>query len=311
VTAEVQEREARLGYLYVAAAAAGWALIGLFTRRLGEEGMRASEVAVWRALLGGACFAGQWAVVTRSQRTTPELGAVEQADPVGAHPVRGVWQEMWWPLAVFSFVGVTVFFASVPLAVEAGGITLAYVLLYTAPAWVALGAALFLREHLGPIDVGLVALTLLGAALISVSGGTNLTVSVSSVGWGLTAGITYASYYLLGRRLFDRLGAVTTYAICLPAGGLVLLLLVRPSWPGSSAWLLLAGLAIVSTWLPYLCLSAGLARVPSSRAIIVATLEPVLAAIIGATIYDERLGAVGLVGGVLVIVAATVSATRR
>ena len=67
----------------------------------------------------------------------------------------------------------------------------------------------------------------------------------------------------------------------------------------------------MSTWLPYLCLSAGLARVPSSRAIIVATLEPVLAAVIGATLYDERLGAVGMVGGVLVIVAATISASRR
>ena len=51
-----------------------------------------------------------------------------------------------------------------------------------------------------------------------------------------------------------------------------------------------------STYVPYLALAAGMTRVPSSRAVVVATSEPVMAAVLGAVLYDERLGPVGLVG---------------
>lgn len=285
----------RLGYLAVLGAACGWALIGVFTRELGDDGLPAADLAAWRALLGGVCFALHLVAL---RRRSPRLDTPPDT-------------ATWWRLAAFTAVGVVVFFASLPLAIEAGGITIAYVLLYTAPAWVAVGAAVFLGERLDGLDVALVAATLGGATMIVVAGGRAITVNVASVGWGAASGITYASYYLLGRRLFDRLGAVRTYAICLPAGGATLLLVVRPSWPSGSQWLLLACLAVVSTWLPYLLLALGLARVRSSRAVVVATLEPVLAAMIGAAFYGERLGVVGVVGAAVVLVAAAFSSTRR
>ena len=286
---------ARLGYLAVLGAASGWALIGVFTRELGDDGMAAADLAAWRALLGGACFAVHFAL---GRRRAPKPAAVPDAST-------------WWRLAAFTLVGVVVFFASLPLAIEAGGITIAYVLLYTAPAWVAVGAALLLGERLGPVDWALIAATLAGATMIVTSGGAELTVNVASVGWGVASGVTYASYYLLGRRLFEQLEAVRVYALCLPAGGVVLLALVRPTWPSGSQWLLLACLAVVSTWLPYLLLGIGLSKVPSSRAVVVATIEPVLAAIIGAAFYGERLGPVGVLGATTVLAAAAVSSTRR
>ncbi len=290
---------ARLGYVAILVAASGWALIGVFTRRLGADGMAASELATWRALLGGACFALQVAVARRAD--APGGPSVPASRGVGVAA----------RLAAFCLIGVVVFFASLPLAIEAGGITLAYVLLYTAPAWVALGARMFLGHRLAAIDVALVGATLLGAAAISAAGGKHITIGVASVGWGLASGITYASYYLLGRRLFAELGAARTYAIVLPAGGAILALLVRPAWPNVSQWWLLAGLTVISTWLPYQCLAVGLARVPPSRAVVVATVEPVLAATLGAVFYGERPGPLGIVGGVTVLVAATLSSLRR
>lgn len=286
---------ARLGYLAVLGAASGWALIGVFTRELGDDGMAAADLAAWRALLGGACFVVHFALGRRRAPNPP---------PAPDTATR-------WRLGAFTLVGVVVFFASLPLAIEAGGITIAYVLLYTAPAWVAIGAAMFLHERLGVIDWALVAATLVGAAMIVVSGGAELTVNATSVGWGIASGVTYASYYLLGRRLFEQLGAVAVYALCLPAGGLALAALVRPAWPSGRQWLLLGALAVVSTWLPYLLLGVGLAKVPSSRAVVVATIEPVLAAFIGAAFYGERLGVIGILGAATVLVAAAFSSTRR
>lgn len=275
-----------MGALCVVGAAAAWAFIGVFTRELGSRGVEASDVATWRALLGGACFAIHRGVAGGVRPTRRDAG----------------------PLTLFAVVGVTVFFAALPLAVQAGGITIAYVLLYTAPAWVAVGAVILLGERLGPWEIGLVGATVTGAALVALSGGANVIISATSVGWGLAAGWSYASYYLLGRRLFDRLGSVTTYAICLPAGGAILALVVRPSVPPAQAWPWLVGLAVLSTWLPYVLLAAGLTRLPSSRAVVIATIEPVLAALLGAALYDERLGSVGWIGAAIVFSSAAASA---
>jgi drug/metabolite transporter (DMT)-like permease len=48
--------------------------------------------------------------------------------------------------------------------------------------------------------------------------------------------------------------------------------------------------------------------VDPTRASVVATLEPVVATALGAALYDERLGAVTLIGGAIVVVAAGASA---
>lgn len=275
-----------IGALCVLGAAAAWAFIGVFTRELGSLGVDAAAVATWRALLGGACFVLHRLLAGGDRPTRHDAG----------------------PLTLFALVGVTVFFAALPLAVEAGGITIAYVLLYTAPAWVALGAVLLLGERLVPREVALVGATVAGASLVALSGGVNVRISAASVGWGLAAGWSYASYYLLGRRLFDRLGSVTTYAVCLPVGGALLALLVRPALPPARAWPWLIGLAGLSTWLPYVLLALGLARLPSSRAVVIATIEPVLAALLGAALYNERLGSVGWIGAAIVFSSAAASA---
>lgn len=275
-----------IGALCVVGAAAAWAFIGVFTRELGARGVEASDVAAWRALLGGACFVLHRVVVGGDRPTRRDAG----------------------PLTLFAVVGVAVFFAALPLAVEAGGITIAYVLLYTAPAWVAVGAVILFGERLGHREIGLVVATVGGATLVALSGGTNVIISAPSVAWGLAAGWSYASYYLLGRRLFDRLGAVTTYAICLPAGGAMLALVVRPPLPTARAWPWLIGLAVLSTWLPYVLLAEGLARLPSSRAVVIATVEPVLAALLGTALYGERLGSVGWIGAAIVFSSAAASA---
>ena len=279
-----------IGYALIFVAAVLWALIGVMTKRLGELDIDAAEVGTWRAVLGGVCFLVHVAV------TRP------RAADVGNNRV---------PLLAFALIGVTLFYTALPKAVEAGGITLAYVLMYTAPAWVAIGAVLVLHEKLHRPDVIAIAVTLFGALLVSVSGGTAITVDVTSVSWGLAAGLSYASYYLLGRRLFERLGGPLTYAICLPLGALVLLALVRPAAPPAEAWPWLLALGFMSTYLPYLALAAGMTRVPSSRAVVVATSEPVLAAILGATLYDERLGPVGLLGAALVLISAVTVSQRR
>lgn len=273
----------------IVVAALLWATLGVFSRELLDAGVSAQVVGFWRAVAGGACFVVH-AAVTRRLRVPPRPDL---------------------PLLLgFAVVGVTVFFVALPNAVETGGVSLAWILLYTAPAFVAVLAPAVLGERVTATTAALVAVTVLGVALVVTSGGsTGVRVSATSVAWGLLSGASYSSYYLAGKRLLARFDPVTLGALVLPIGAIGL---VPVSFSGAGPhtgrdWALVAGLGVIATYLPYLAYYAGLRRVAASRAVVVATLEPVAAVVLAATVYDERLGAGAAVGGLLIVTAAAVA----
>ncbi len=264
-----------------------WALLGVFSQRLLGAGVPATEIAFWRAALSAPLFLAHAA----------RAGALR----VRARDVPA--------LAGFALVGVTLFYASLNLAIDAGGVSLAFVLLYTAPAFVALLAAALLGERLTRAKGALVVLSVVGVALVSVAGGEGVRPTPAAVAWGLTAGLSYSSYYLFGKWVLRRYPPVTVFAYVMPIGALGLLPSVRfeALATGGGAWLDLASMAVFSTYAAYFVYYTGLRTVEASRAVLVATLEPVLAAALAAVLFGERLGALGVLGGALVLAAATLA----
>ena len=280
------------GYALVAVAAVLWALIGLFSRAVLDEGIAPLEIAFWRATLAGGAFALHAALVGRLRvRAARDLAS----------------------LAAFALIGVTLFYAALVLAIETGGISLAFVLLYTAPAFVTLLAWPLLGERLTRTKLALVALAMLGVALVALAGGsaTGVRVSPASLAWGLAAGASYATYYLFGKWVLARYAPVTIFALVLPIGALGLLPFVTFAPKSPTAWLLLVTLSLVSTYLAYLVYYTGLRAVEASRAVLVATIEPVVAAALAAAVFGERLGALGVGGAGLILVAAALASVRR
>ena len=92
-----------------------WGLLGIFGKLAFALGLSPLEVAFWRAALGGALY-------------------LLHALSVRARFPRG---RDALVTALFGLTGVSVFYASYQLAVQSGGASLASVLLYTAPAFVA------------------------------------------------------------------------------------------------------------------------------------------------------------------------------
>lgn len=279
------------GVLAVLGAAALWALIGPLSRELTDAGLGATEIGWWRAAGAGAAVLIHAEV--RGRRPRPVFGD----------------RRLTGRILAMAVVGVSVFFVALPAAIEEGGITLAFVLLYTAPVWVAV-YALARREVDDPVrTVWLVGVATAGVVAVAVGGGTgDVELSAVAVAWGLAAGLSYASYYVWGTVLFERLGDVETYWYILPIGALLLLPVVDLSWPTTEQLPWLVGLVFVSTYLPYLLIAFGLRHVEAPRAAVIAMLEPVLASTIGWAVYDERLSVLGWVGAVAVVVAATISA---
>ena len=282
------------GALLVLAAALLWSLVGPFSRVVLGAGVSPLEIAFWRAAIAGAAFV-MHAVLAGHARLRPW--------PAGGRDLAA--------LAGFALVGVTLFFASLVLAIDAGGISLAVVLLYTAPAFVVLLAWPLLGETPTRRKLLLVALALLGVALVARSDGVGVTVSAASLGWGLAAGASYASYYLFGKWVLRRHRPVTVFAWVLPIGALGLWPLVDFAPKDGAVWAWLVLLGLVSTYLAYLAYYTGLRRTEASRAVLVATVEPVAAALWAAALFGERLGWWGWAGAGLVLAAAAAAGARR
>ena len=212
----------------------------------------------------------------------------------------------------------TIFYWSYFRAVELGGAALAAILLYTAPAWVALAAALWLGERMTVRKSIAVTLTLAGIALVALGSGSGVSATAGEAtsrlpafAWGLLSGLAYAGYYLFGKRYFARYDASTLFAYALPLGAALLLPAVRFAPKSASEWSVLLFLAVVPTYGAYLLYSFGLARIEATRAATVATLEPVAAAALAYVVWGEALRGIGYAGAALVLAGVLVVATER
>ncbi len=269
------------GYLYVLAAASLWGLIGPLSKLSFAAGMDTVEVAFWRTTLAWVFFAAQ-AVARRETRIAlRDLPAV----------------------AGFGVAGIAGLFGAYVVAVEAGGAALASVLLYTAPAWVALLSWFFLKEPMGGYKIAAVLATIVGVAGISLGPGFSGEAAFGgkAIFFGLLSGVTYALYYLFGKYYLGRYRTPTLFLYALPVGSLTLLPFVHFTRPTLAGAVPCLTLALLSTYGAYSIYYAGLKRLEATRAAVVATLEPVIAAILAYAMFGERFSGVGYLGAGLII----------
>lgn len=273
-------------YALVFFAACLWGTIGTIGRVALQSGMSPIEVSFWRATISGLLFIGQAGLTGQLQlRRSRDIGL----------------------FVLFGLLAVSLFNASYFLAVQHGSVTLATIMLYTAPVFVAVVSRLLFKELLPPYKILLIGLAVGGVALISLSENSHLTLAAPAIAWGLVSGVTYALYYIFGKYILPTYQAVTVMALALPAGAVGLLPFfsfgARP-WP---AWLAVIGLASISTYIAYQLYYAGLRHVEASRAVIVASIEPVVASLLAGVFYGEQLSPGGYLGAVLVVGSAVAS----
>jgi len=277
------------GYLYVLCAAALWALIGPLSKQAIAYGVAPLEAAFWRSALGWSLFAAH-ALCTRSWK-------LQRADAPA--------------VAAFGVFGVATLFGAYILSIHFVGAALASVLLYTAPAWVAVLAWLMLGESMTGNKILALGLTLVGVACVSLgpsllSGQGLGAVNLPGILLGLLSGFSYATYYIFGKRYLGRYATPTLFFYALPVGCLCLLPFLPhgPFGPKPwQAWLTLAALGLCTTYGAYSVYYAGLRRLEATRTAIVASIEPVLAAALAYVWWDERFDLSGYLGSALILAA--------
>ena len=290
-------RQAAGGYGAALLAACLWGLIGPVARLAFERGVGPLELAFWRAALAGALF-------------------FTQAHLQGS----AVLPRRQWPAALsFGVVGVALFYVSYLQAVAAGGAALAAVLLYTAPALVAVLGPLVLGESMTARKASAAGLAVAGAALVALGGAASAGVQLSpwAFVWGLLSSLCYAAYYLFGRHYFQRYDTAAVYAVAFPFGALCLLppALLEATSPAAlitakslSVWGVVAWVGVASTYAAYRAHGEALRRLEATRVSVVTTLEPVVAGTVAVAWFGERLGTLGWLGGAVVVGAALLAA---
>lgn len=272
------------GYIFIITAATAWGLIGIFSSLAFSQGIGPMEVAFWRAVLTWICF-GTQAFVRKETH-------VDKKDiPL---------------LAVFGILGISLFYISYQYAVKTAGAAFASVLLYTAPAWVVMCSFFIYRERLTILKIGSVILVVAGVFLISKTGGN--TKGAGSIGWiallsGLTSGFCYSLYYTIGKYFSGKYSSANLFLWVLPIGAAGILPFVEFADKTLLAWGALISVSVISTFLANFCYYQGLKYLEAGKASIVATLEPVVAAVTAYIFLGEYFTAWGYIGAALIIVA--------
>lgn len=187
-------------------------------------------------------------------------------------------------------------------------LSVAAVLLYTAPSMVMVMSAFLFKERFN-IKKG-IALILAFAGCVFVTGiiGSQVTLSVAGIITGLGSGLGYALYSIFSRYALERgytsltisfyTFLIAAIGVLSFAGGNAVTAIV---FAGPGNILFTIAFALVSTVLPYFVYTWGLQYVENGTASILASVEPVVATIIGVVLFGESLSGMELIGIVLVL----------
>ncbi len=283
-------REAPLrGYVIVLAGTVIWALTGIFIKiLLTQYAMDPLAIAFWRVSLVTLCL----------------LAALVGVD---VRLLRIARRDI--PLFFFyGLIGVALHQIVWIASVERNGAAIATVLIYMAPALVAMFAWRFMGETMNRTRVTAIVLTLAGCALV----GRAYDVAQIQLNWvGLAAGIatafTLGTYTLMGRALTRRYSAWTSLFYAFLFGSLCLLpfaLFSRDFIPARlplDGWATLIFLALGPTLGGFGAYTIGLSHLPASVASTIAASEPITTATIAYFLFGEVLAPLQLAGAGLIL----------
>ena len=194
-------------------------------------------------------------------------------------------------------------------AINMMSLSAAAILLYIAPAVVTVLSAVLFREKITSVKIAAVVLSFAGCALVSgVIGG--MTITFKGLLFGIGSGVGYALYTIFSRFALERgygsntinfysclLASAGAFVIWHPAREVGLMFSSAPAF----MWCVLAG--VVTCFIPYLLYTYGLTGLENGKASVLASIEPVVASLVGVFCYHEVMSPWSAAGVILVLAA--------
>ncbi len=275
---------------YVAAvigAGTFWGLTGFITRELNNIGIGPTGAIIVRCFIAAICFA------TLIIIKNPKEFLIKPKD-FWCFIGTGIFSLLFFTYCYFN-------------AINMLSLSVAAILLYLAPAIVTLLSAILFKEKITFLKIAAVILSFVGCALVSgITSGGNIT--FIGILYGVGAGLGYALYTVFSRFALQKGysgNTVNFYSCLLASVAAIVLFGVKDtaaafvSSPYSVILCIVTG--IVSCFIPYLLYTYSLVGLENSKAAVLASVEPVVATLVGVIVYKEYLSAIGICGIMLVL----------
>ena len=279
----MQRTSSAMGSFLIIAAGTLWGTMGIFVRSLGAYGFDSIQISALRLCAAALCFL-LLLLARRGRGFRLQLRDLPLFLGLGVGSVG---------------LMTCCYFAAIRMMTMSE----AAILLYTSPIWVVLMSALFFHEKVTRRKLLALILAFGGCALVSGLGGGELNPLGVLVGVG--SGIAYGLYSILGSVALRRYPPETVSAYTFFIAAIAVLLISRPAElvqkfaaADGLASLILLTLATgaVTAFVPFLIYTIGLNRVQASHAAILATVEPLVATVLGILVYHEQLRTATLLG---------------
>ena len=277
-----------LHFLFVLAAAALWGMAGIFVRTVADSGIKEMQIVFFRAFFSSLILG---LIILFKNKSHFKIA------------LKDLW--LFASAGIFSIV---LFNFSYYKTMALTSLSVAAVLLYTAPIFVCILSVILFREKITLNKIIALVIAFVGCCFVSgVFSGTHR-LTPSALGFGLLTGFGYSLYTIFSKILINKKYntlTITFYTFLFAALGsfpfINLSKTVSQLSGAPFALFVLFLMAVFNTVIPYLLYTAGLLGVATSVAPIVATLEPVVATVVSVMVFTEPLKIWHLIGIVLVL----------
>jgi drug/metabolite transporter (DMT)-like permease len=266
-----------------------WGCLGIFVRKLNAHGLFSMDVVSLRAMVTCLCMALFLAFYDRT------LFKIHLKD-IWCFVGTGICSIVFFNFCYFKAMAMT-------------SLSVAAVLLYTAPAIVMVLSFFLFQEPFTKRKIIALVFTFTGCVLVTGVITNPGNVSPGGILCGLGAGLGYALYSIFGRYAIKKgyhTLTITFYTFLIASIGtfffadLGKIFAVITESTGMFGFGMALG--IVGTVLPYMTYTVGLQFVDNSKASIIASIEPVTATLLGMILYGENMTISGLLGMVFVLI---------
>jgi drug/metabolite transporter (DMT)-like permease len=285
-------RKEIIASIYIIIAGICWGIIGIFSRTLLDFGFDSIQISMLR------CLVTAISLLIMALATDRSLLYVS---------IKDIWMFLGSGILSIAFFNICYF-----ISISENSLSLAAILLYTAPSIVVVMSAMVFKEKITKRKVLAMIISFTGALFATGAFAENIQISLIGLLVGLGSGLGYALYSIFGRIALNKYNWLTVMTYTFIFASITLLPFSRPievyrmtgDIPITIASVLAIG--IISTLLPFLLYTKGLEYLEVGKAALLAFVEPLVATVVGVVVFQEGITIFNSVGILLIILSLVV-----
>lgn len=273
----------------IASAGVLWGIIAIFISLLKEIGFNSLQCVAIRVFFSAICLIIYLSIFDRSKLK------IEFRDII-YFIGTGIFSIIFFNYCYFEAIEVI------------GGVAVPALLLYMAPIFVMIMSFFFFHEKFNKQKILALLITIIGLCFITGAFSQEVILSGKAILLGLGAGFGYALYSIFSKMIIDKYEAITiiTYTFIVASIGSIPLSGVINHLDNLlqlKAVIAIIGLVIFCTVMPFLLYTTGLKKLEAGKAAILATIEPIVSAIVGLIFFQEAFDLAKILGMVCILLA--------